>query len=124
MSPRKNLEELNHVQRTLGEAGFKGLSDQLDDIQSHVFDMFEDPHISSRVASVPAAVAAAVILRELQRYHPRNLISGWTTENQLKAVYAILAFREGNFFADVFINFASDLQIEHLVRDFEEGRVS
>jgi hypothetical protein len=123
MSPREALDEFNRVKQTLGEEGYQKLSDQLADVQTHILDMFESPEASSGVASIPAAVAASLILRELQRHYPHGPMSCWAVEHQLRAMYAILAFREYDFFADVYISFASDLGVEHVVPDFKQGTV-
>ena len=118
MSPLKSLEQLNQVKKTLGDEAYQELSSQIEDVQRHIEDMFERPDVSCRVASVPAAVAAGIVLEKLQNLHPHNPMSGWAIEHQLRAMYAILAFRDAGFFADVYINFASDLEVEHVAHKF------
>lgn len=112
------IERLKSVERTLGDEGFKELKDQLNEVQNSVslMEVRELEHLMT----ISAAHMAAVYLRQMQHSYPHHPMSGWSLQHQLEAVYSFLACEVYSPLSGVNVNFASDLEVKHVVAQFKE----
>ncbi len=119
MGPMGCIEHLKSVERTLGPEGFKELAGQIHSIKDDVFSCMEPQEIE-HLATISGAHAAGLYLRQVQHSYPHNAMSGWSLKHQLEAIYALIACEVECPLGPFTVNFASDLEVQHVVAEFKE----
>lgn len=119
MTPSECIKQMDAIKRTLGEEAYAVLEHQLGEAGLNIECMVENL-AAAKYVTMPASHAAAILLRQLRHQFPHHPMSGWSLLEQLKAVYAIIACDAPVSFYGASISFASDLEAEQVVKNFND----
>jgi len=117
MIPYECVEKAESVKTKLGNEHFEKLIDQLSEAGASLYDILQYGSKYGYVV-IPAAHAAAILLRQVHKQFPQNSLAAWPLLEQLDAVYNIIGYEQVFSFCDATITFASDLRVNHIVGDF------